>query len=135
MWDVIEHVPDPLAALRKARSLLAPAGRLLLETQNIEALAARVLGRRWTHFKHDEHLLHFSRTTLRHALESTGFELLSLSSRGAGKVISPRFLAERAQRFAPWAAWAFAPLAQLSIDGLYVNPFDEMIAVARAREA
>lgn len=133
LWDVLEHLPDPLAALCKSRELLAPDGRLVLETQNIEALAARVLGARWTHFKHEEHLVHFSPKTLKRALESAGFELLSLSARGAGKMVSPGFIAERARRFAPKIAWAFAPLAKLPIAGVYVNPFDEMIAVARAR--
>ncbi len=135
MWDVLEHLPDPLGALRKARELLAPAGRLVLETQNVEAFAARLLGKRWTHFKHDEHLVHFSPATLRRALAVSGFELVSLNSRGAGKLVSPRFVAERARRVAPWLAWCFAPLTRLPIDGVYVNPLDEMIAVARAKSA
>ena len=135
MWDVLEHLPDPLRALRKVRELLAPAGRLVLETQNVEAFAARLLGKRWTHFKHEEHLLHFSPTTLRRALEVSGFELVSLNARGAGKLVSPRFVAERARRVAPWLAWMFAPLAKLPLQGLYVNPLDEMIAVARAKGA
>ena len=135
MWDVLEHLPDPIAALRRARELLAPQARLVIETQNIKALAARVLGRRWTHFKHEEHLLHFSRATLRKALQSAGFELVSLSSRGAGKVVSPAFVAERVRRLAPWLAWLIAPLARLPIEGVYVNPFDELIAIARASGA
>jgi 2-polyprenyl-3-methyl-5-hydroxy-6-metoxy-1,4-benzoquinol methylase len=134
LWDVIEHLPDPLSALRKVRELLAPKGRIVIETQNIEALAARVLGRRWTHFKHDEHLVHFSRATLRRALELSGFELVHLSARGAGKLVSPAFLAERARRLAPWLAWSLTPLARCSSGGIYVNPFDELIAVAALRE-
>jgi SAM-dependent methyltransferase len=135
MWDVLEHLPDPLAGLRKARELLAPEGRLVLETQNVEALAARALGRRWTHFKHDEHLVHFSPATLKRALEISGFELLSLAAGGAGKFVSPAFIVERARRFAPWIAWLLAPLSRLPIAGVYVNPFDEMIAVARSGPA
>ncbi len=135
MWDVLEHLPDPLGALRKARELLAPAGRLVLETQNVEAFAARLLGKRWTHFKHEEHLVHFSPATLRRALDASGFELVSLNSRGAGKLVSPRFVAERARRVAPWLAWMLAPIAKLPIEGIYVNPLDEMIAVARAKGA
>ena len=133
LWDVIEHLCDPLRALRRLHGLLAAEGRLLIETQNIDALAARVLGRRWTHFKHDEHLLHFSPATLRRALEQSGFELLTLTSRGAGKLVSPAFLAERARRVAPALAWALAPLARLPLRGVYVNPFDELVAVAKKR--
>jgi len=134
LWDVLEHVCDPLDALSRARLLLAPEGRLVLETQDVEAIAARVLGRRWTHFKHDEHLVHFSPATLRQALERSGLELVLLTRRGAGKYVSPRFVAERARRVAPWLAWACAGLARLPLSAVYVNPFDELIAVARAKD-
>lgn len=133
MWDVLEHTIDPLAVLRRVHGWLRTSGRLILETQDVESLAARAMGGRWTHYKHDEHLLHFSPRTLRRALDEAGFETLVLSKAAAGKYVSPAFIAERARRVVPWLAPALRPLARRR-GAIYVNPGDEMIAIARARD-
>jgi len=132
-WDVIEHLPDPAAALRRARALLRDDGVLVLETQNVESRFARLLGRRWQHYKHLEHLYHFSPHTLEALLRKTGFALQRCTARHAGKHVSVAFVRERATRLHPGLRRWLAPLAPLDRLGLYVNPGDEMIAVARKR--
>jgi 2-polyprenyl-3-methyl-5-hydroxy-6-metoxy-1,4-benzoquinol methylase len=134
MWDVLEHLPRPLRTLRLARGLLAPGGRLVVETQDVRSLAARALGRRWQHYKHAEHLVHFDAATLARALEHAGLEAVTRTRRAAGKYVRPAFLAERALRLAPWLARALAPLERLG-GTLYLNPHDEWIVVARERAA
>lgn len=66
MFDVLEHLPEPAAALEHARALLEPDGVLLLTVP-----AFRVL---WTH--HDvinHHYTRYRRRTLRPLLRRAGF--------------------------------------------------------------
>lgn len=71
MWDVLEHVPDPVGLLRQAASLLDRNGLLLLDVPDIASLPARLLGRRWPLLL-PEHLNYFTRASLLRAAESAG---------------------------------------------------------------
>jgi SAM-dependent methyltransferase len=44
LWDVLEHLPDPMKALRILWRWLKPEGLLLLNTPNLDSLDARVFG-------------------------------------------------------------------------------------------
>ncbi|HYC77834.1 MAG TPA: class I SAM-dependent methyltransferase [Planctomycetota bacterium] len=133
MFDVIEHIADPLDALRRLRRMLKPGGALLLQTQDVSSLTRRLMGRKWTHFKQLEHVYHFSPTTLRTLLDRAGFDLVELRKRGAGKFVSVGFLIDRMARFHPWLHGTAKLLTPWRKTFLYVNPWDEMLAVARAR--
>jgi len=130
LWDVVEHLPDPIGALRDARRLLGREGLLLIETQNVESRFARLLGRRWQHFKQLEHLWHFSPATARRLLGAAGFEPVEMTARRAGKHVGFDFVAERAGRLHPALARVLSPLGRLP-GAPYVNLFDEMIVLAK----
>jgi SAM-dependent methyltransferase len=130
MWDVIEHIPDVVAAARAVRGLLAPGGKFLIETQNVDSLAARLLGPRWQHYKHAEHIYHFQRRTIADVLGRAGFRVLENRPWLGGKYVSLGFVAERARRLSPLAAALLSPLRLVARVPLYVNLMDEMIVVA-----
>lgn len=80
LFDVIEHMPDPLAELRGIRKLLKRGGLLLQSTPNIDGLFPRVsqpfagLLDYWPHPEPPHHLYQFSVRTLSELTAKAGFE-------------------------------------------------------------
>ena len=81
MFDVIEHVPDPISDLAAAWWLLRPGGWLVLSTPNIDGLfpkASYPLARILNHWPHPEpplHLYQFSVRTLSAMVARSGFDV------------------------------------------------------------
>jgi SAM-dependent methyltransferase len=72
MWDVIEHLTDPLATLRGVFDALRPGGIVAISTMDVDSIPARVSRGRWPWFM-TMHRVYFSRSTLRRMLEDAGF--------------------------------------------------------------
>lgn len=64
MIDVIEHLPDPVAALRWAAGLVAPGGIIVLLTPRYGGRLLREQGAAYVHF-HTDHMYYFTEDTLR----------------------------------------------------------------------
>ena len=81
LFDVIEHLPDPLGELSAIRRLLKPGGLLLQSTPNIDGLFPRLsyaLVNRLDYWPHPEppyHLYQFSDRTLAELTERAGYEV------------------------------------------------------------
>jgi 2-polyprenyl-3-methyl-5-hydroxy-6-metoxy-1,4-benzoquinol methylase len=73
MVDVLEHLIDPLAALKQCHAWLANGGILALSTVNMDTIVARLLGTRWPGFM-DMHLTYFTTKSLREFLRRSDFE-------------------------------------------------------------
>jgi 2-polyprenyl-3-methyl-5-hydroxy-6-metoxy-1,4-benzoquinol methylase len=70
---VIEHARDPLALLGQCFELLAPGGRLWLETPNLRSFGHGVFGASWRGLEPPRHLVLFDRRSLAGALARAGF--------------------------------------------------------------
>jgi SAM-dependent methyltransferase len=75
-WDVLEHLPDPVASLRRARQLLVPGGLVAATVPNAGSAVARLSGPRWFGYKTaGEHLQFFSAATINRCFETAGFHV------------------------------------------------------------
>jgi 2-polyprenyl-3-methyl-5-hydroxy-6-metoxy-1,4-benzoquinol methylase len=79
LWHVLEHLPDPAAAIRRARQILRPGGFLIVAVPNFESLQARCTGRHWFHLDVPRHYHHFGLTVLRRLLTTNGFSIVDVS--------------------------------------------------------
>ena len=71
-YHVLEHVPDPVAVLRRMLRWLAPDGLLIVEVPNAGGLGAAMFGKSWSGLELPRHLSHFSPETLSRAVELAG---------------------------------------------------------------
>jgi SAM-dependent methyltransferase len=74
MWDVLEHLPDPVAELRRAHRVLRPGGVIGISTCDASALAPRVARSYWYCINTPDHQYAFTLAWLKKALAATGFE-------------------------------------------------------------
>ncbi len=83
LFEVIEHLPTPLALLAECRRILKPDGVALLSTGNGESWTARVLKGRWDYFRLDKdagHVSFFNPRSLALAAERAGFAVARIDT-------------------------------------------------------
>jgi 2-polyprenyl-3-methyl-5-hydroxy-6-metoxy-1,4-benzoquinol methylase len=135
MWDVIEHVPDPTAYVKRAAELIRKGGLISLATPDVDSLPARLAGRRWVGFKlSEEHVYYFSVQTLTRMLNDAGFEVINV--RHVGKYVPLSLFRNRLGMYFPWLAKALQvgeKALGLSDWALYINPFDIVQVTAKKR--
>jgi len=91
LWDVLEHLSDPLKTLQQANRLLSMNGVMIINTPSTKSLSARLMRGFWHHFK-TEHLCYLSPKNLKRALNAAGFELQLLSA--GVKALNLRYIHE-----------------------------------------
>jgi 2-polyprenyl-3-methyl-5-hydroxy-6-metoxy-1,4-benzoquinol methylase len=111
MWDVIEHLPDPLEGLREACRILKPGGWIAVHTMDIDSLLARLMGARWPWLM-EMHIHYFSRRTLAAMLARAGFEVASVKPEG--RYLNVGYLTTRLRAYSPLIAGAVGAVARLT---------------------
>jgi SAM-dependent methyltransferase len=124
-WMTLEHLHDPVHALRLFHDWTAPAGRLALSVPNAGGWQRRLFGEYWYDLSIPTHLFHFTPWTLRLVLEAAGWavERILYQRVLTDCVVSPGYLLEASGRLPGlsrrlidfpawrWSAFALYPLA------------------------
>ncbi len=84
MFDVIEHLFDPVTVLEATRRAIAPGGMLIVSTPNYDALSRFVLGVDWAVLSPLEHVYYFTESTLAGMLRKSGWDSVVTERRFAG---------------------------------------------------
>ncbi|MCX7678244.1 MAG: class I SAM-dependent methyltransferase [Spirochaetes bacterium] len=72
MIEVLEHLPNPVFAIKECYRLLQKGGLLVIQTANMEGLQAKLLGERYAYYM-PGHLSYFPKRTLANLLSAVGF--------------------------------------------------------------
>jgi len=78
MSNVLEHLPDPVSAVRKCFELLAPGGKLIIILPNIDSFEAKLFGRYWIGLDIPRHMVHFREHVILRLLKTIGFSVVKI---------------------------------------------------------
>lgn len=77
-FHVLEHAANPAILLAQMTSAMRPGTLLVIEVPHIGCVLATWFGRFWGLWATPYHRYHFSRESLRHLLDSGGFDVLEM---------------------------------------------------------
>ena len=96
--DVLEHVQDPVGLLRAVESSLTRTGLGVVVVPDVGSIVARLLGRKWWHFR-TAHIGYFDKETILTALHRAG--LAHVLIRRPAWYFPLGYLLERLNRYLP----------------------------------
>lgn len=77
MFDVLEHVRDPLSLIRHVAKRIGPRGVIAISTPNADGVGRDEIAA-WRHYKPAEHQHFFTQKSLRHLLRKAGIDTVSV---------------------------------------------------------
>ncbi len=86
LFQVIEHVADPIELLKATKKLLKKNGAILMTTPNNDSPLRKIFGRKWSVYQEPSHFVFYNQQTLKETLIRAGFKNVGVS------VDSVRFL-------------------------------------------
>lgn len=102
MSHVLEHLPEPLAQLRRVRGLLRRSGYLLVVVPHFCGLLPQLAPSLWSYWDPARHLWHFDAPALTRLLQGAGFRVLRVARQSAYHPFRP-------EGAAPILSWLVQP--------------------------
>jgi 2-polyprenyl-3-methyl-5-hydroxy-6-metoxy-1,4-benzoquinol methylase len=79
LWDVLEHLEDPLEQFRRLGQMLKKDGIVAFNTPDVDSAIARLQGRYWRNFVPPIHITYFGPRSIQRLLALTGFEPVEIT--------------------------------------------------------
>jgi 2-polyprenyl-3-methyl-5-hydroxy-6-metoxy-1,4-benzoquinol methylase len=76
MWDVLEHVPDPMATLKEINRITKKEGYIVISYPDYGSILAKIFGRKWW-FLLSHHIFYFTPKTMEAMLKEAGFKVVT----------------------------------------------------------
>lgn len=75
LWDVIEHLENPLEILKNVNELLKDKGKIVITTGDISSILAKISDKKWHLLNIPEHICYFSPESMEFLLKNAGFKI------------------------------------------------------------
>jgi 2-polyprenyl-3-methyl-5-hydroxy-6-metoxy-1,4-benzoquinol methylase len=99
MWDVIEHLINPMMVVKKISAEISQGGFIVITTGDIGALLPRLQGKKWRMISPPAHLHYFNKRSITKLLEKNGFQVIDISypavSRSVRQIFYSLFIQKR----------------------------------------
>lgn len=76
LWHFLEHDYTPLDTLARARGLLAPGGKMVIEVPRLDSFSFRLFKERWPGLQAPQHTMLFDARTLPAMVEKAGLRVI-----------------------------------------------------------
>ncbi len=126
VFDVLEHIENPVEFLTAISSLMYSTSLLFLSTPDISSLHQKLTGKRW-HYFNKYHFSYFSKNTLKLAAHKAGLQLIHSSHRT--RYFQPGYVWDYFKNFVLQKKTAYSPANKGLL--LPLNLFDNMYCVLR----
>ncbi len=128
--DVIEHVENPLGMLKEMEKRLTGDGVALITTPDVKSFLARLLGRKWWHYR-VAHIGYFDASTLELACQKAGLRIVHQSR--PDWYFTIEYLWVRIMQYFP--SWLrFQPCRPMRRWTVKINLRDSLLAVVQKKE-
>jgi len=120
-WDVIEHLPDPMGAIKAFHQLTKPDGFLFLSTPDSGSMLSRVMRSKWHYLDPIQHINLFNKQNLSLLLLRAGFKPISWTH--FGHYYRIQYLQDRMQHLHSQDTWCNA----VKVINKVTSPFSEFM--------
>ncbi len=80
LWDVFEHLPEPIETIQTISKMLKPGGLLVITTPNANSWERKIFGRYWSGWDVPRHYHIFTPQTIQFIMNSQSFRTIAIHS-------------------------------------------------------